>query len=132
MVETAMACPEGQEKICALIMDSISKKLDDLVLDLQAQKLLEESHAKEIFGKIDHLSDLISGGGRQGTGIVPRLQLQDNQIQSQDKRLAKIEDRFDRYVEDRDKREKRIIWGILTAIGTACLGILTQFVGGKL
>lgn len=127
-----MACGEGQVKICGMKMDSISEKLDGLALDLQAQKVLEESHAKEMFGKIDHLSDLISGGGRAGTGISPRLSMVELKSENNDKGLARVELKLDGYIKERTAFERKLTWGIITAIGTACLGILTQFVGGKL
>ncbi len=127
-----MTCGDGQVKICGLKMDSISDKLDDMALDLQAQKVLEESHTRELFGKIDHLSELISGGGRAGTGITPRLSLLEHRSDNQEKIIGRIESRLDDYIKERTAFERKLTWGIITAIGTACLGILTQFIGGMI
>lgn len=127
-----MQCGEGQVRICSAKMDTIIEKVGDLSSDLEAQKLLEESHAREMFGKIDDLKDLISGGGRAGTGISPRLSMVELKSENNEKGLARVESKLDDYIKARTAFESRLTWGIITAIGTACLGILTQFIGGKL
>lgn len=128
----ASNCNEDQLHVYTMQMTSILEKLEEYSCQLAAQKVLEENHAREIFAKIDHLGELISGGGRQGTGIAPRLSMVEFRADANEKSVQRVEVKLEDYIKERTTFERRLTWGIITAIGTACLGILTQFVGGRL
>ncbi|MCL4735371.1 MAG: hypothetical protein KJ050_10595 [Candidatus Omnitrophica bacterium] len=127
-----MNCGDGQVRLCSAKMDTLLEKVTDLAQDLETQKLLEESHARELFGKIDSLKDLITGGGRSGTGIAPRLSLVELRTAENEKGISRVENKLDEHIRERTQFERKITWGIIAAIGTGCLGILTQFIGKKL
>lgn len=127
-----MNCDDSQVRLCTAKMDTIIEKVGILTHDLEVQKLLEESHAREIFEKIDNLKDLISGGGRSGTGIAPRLSVVELRTTENEKGINRVEIKLDDHIRERTLFERKLTWGIIAAIGTGCLGILTQFIGKRL
>ncbi len=117
-------CGIMQKDICGQKMDSILEKLEEQARDIQAQKAIEESHARELFGKIDDLRDRLFGGGHTGTGINPRLMVVEVRTERVEKAVERQDIKFEKYVEERASFERKLVWGILAAIGTGILGLV--------
>ena len=125
-------CGIMQKDICGQKMQSILDAIKELREDAKASELVVDERTKEIFCKIDRIWDVLDGGGRSGTGINPRLIAVEVKTDKNEKGIQRVESKLDDYIRERTAFERKLTWGIITAIGTACLGILTQFIGGKL
>ncbi len=125
-------CGINQRDLCSQKMQSILDAIRELREDAKASELIVDETTREIFKKIDKIWDVLDGGGRSGTGINPRLIAVEVKTEKNEKGIQRVESKLNDYIRERMAFERKLTWGIITAIGTACLGIFTQFIGGKL
>lgn len=117
-------CDEEQEKICALKMQTILDSIAALKSDAKADELVLDNRTKEIFFKIDQIWDILSGGGRAGTGLNPRLMVVEVKTEKTEKSVDRLDGKLDKYIEERAAFERKLVWGVLGSLGTATLSMI--------
>jgi hypothetical protein len=126
MNEETMPCDEKQVEICGLKMESILSSLSEVKMEAKAVGLLASGHHDLLMRKFDELVEVITGGGRAGTGLSPRLTVNEVKTARLEVSIERLNDKLEKYIEAKAADERKLYRGILAALGTAVLSMLSQ------
>ena len=123
--EEGRAC-EDQVEFCNLRLQTILDAISEIRKQMEAHNLVADAREKEHYKRMESMTDLITGGGKAGTGLAPRINALEIMSGTNQRNISKLEDRLEKYIEAKADDERKLYRGILAALGTAVLSLLGQ------